>query len=114
MLMLSMFNPIVGIVHNHKLDTYHPIVFVEHPLPGNPEDLIRHKSKMHHTTGFPTRDEALANIDSELIPNLQTVAIGPVKKALAMDFRWDGNDIPIFTCFFAQQPDGTMEPSVIG
>ena len=99
-------NPIVGMIHNVKENRWHPILFDERPLPGNPENLIRHKSLGHHTVGFPTRAKALVNIDEDLIPKCDC----PVKKALEKDFPWDGEGVPAMVVFFKDNGDGTATP----
>jgi hypothetical protein len=109
---MSIFNPIIGILHNTALNRWHPIVFLEDPLSGPPtEDKpVRHKSKMHHTGGFPTREEAIADI-----PNLEErckqVFVGEVGKALAEDMPWDGQGIPTMVEFFIKNDDGTYRSS---
>lgn len=93
-----LFNPIIAMLHNVKEDKYHPIIFVEKPLPGPSSDdkPIRHKSMGHHTTGFSTREEALRDID-ELMKR------EPMKKCLDedKDIPWDGEDIPTLVKFFS-------------
>jgi hypothetical protein len=107
-----MHNPIVAIVKNTTKGTFHPIVFVESPLPGPPsaDKPVRHKSSMHHTTGFATREEALADIDSVLIPRIKTVAAEP-RKALTRDFEWDGNGVPSIVEFFTSDMIPAIESS---
>jgi hypothetical protein len=99
-----MFNPIVGIIHNTKKSRWHPVIFVEHPLPGPPDQNkpVRHKSKAHHTEGFPSREEAL-NQASGMAKKLEPEAIGTVSLALEKDFEWDGEGIPAVIVFFAVQ-----------
>jgi len=96
---MFILNPIVAILHNTKTNRYHPVFFAESPLPGPHYDgkPIRHKSKMHHTTGLDTREEALVYIDSsptikEHMPNL--------KKCLDTDIEWDGEGIPAMSYIF--------------
>ena len=84
-------------LRNTKEDKYHPIVFEESPLPGPPSDnkIVRHKSKMHHTSGFDTRQEALDSID-------KMMETEPMKKHLDedKDFDWDGEGVPALVKFF--------------
>jgi len=96
-----MFNPVVAMLHNEKLNKWHPIWFKESPLPGPPSEdkPVRHKSKGHHTQGFDTREAALSAA-KELSNALKEQAIGPVSLALEKDFEWDGNDIPAMVVFF--------------
>ncbi len=98
-----MLNPIICLIKNTTAKTWHTIVFVESPLPGSAETLetvpIRHKSKMHHTTGFGSRDEAIESIP-DLQARLETVAIGPIETKLERDFEWDGDGPPAMVIFF--------------
>jgi len=90
-------NPVIGILHNTSSDRWHPVLFTESPLPG-PEELgkpIRHKSRMHHTKGFATRDEAITSAREEL-----AVKVPGAKFALDADLSWDGDGIPALTIFF--------------
>lgn len=109
---MSLFNPIIGMIHNTKNDTYHPVVFSEHPLPGPPEDgkLVRHKSKMHHTNGFATREEALANARGELAERVAEHFSGKPRFCLAKDFPWDGEGVPAMVVFFVEV-NGEMQPA---
>jgi len=54
---------------------FHTMVLCENPLPGPiiPTDqleFIRLKSKMHHTTGFSTLEEAIKNIKFDLLERI--------------------------------------------
>lgn len=97
-------NPIVGMLHNTKANRFHPILFCEDPLPGPPsqDKPCRHKSKMHHTSGFDTREAALVNA-KELTERTRA------RECLAADFPWDGEDIPAMTVYFAEK-GGQLEP----
>jgi len=105
------FAPVIAMLHNTKLKRWHPIVFVESPLPGPPsaDKPVRHKSKGHHTTGFATRQEALDHIKNDLGQKIKEIAIGDVREALDKDFAWDGEDIPAMTIFFGER-DGKTVP----
>lgn len=95
-----LFNPIIAILKNTKDDFYHPIVFVENPLPGPPSDNkpIRHKSKMHHTTGFDTREAAL--VSANKIADDENM-----KRCFDGDIEWDGEGIPALVHFFSEEGD---------
>ena len=95
-----MLNPIVAMLHDTEHDRWHPVVFEEKPLPGNPDNPIRHKSKMHHTEGFATRDEALVGCDG-LAHQLEDHAIGEIKMSVDKAFPWNGEGIPAMVVFFS-------------
>lgn len=107
-----MFNPIVAMLHNTKLDRWHPITFREAPLPGPPsaDKPIRHKSQGHHTDGFATREEAVV-FAKELAVKIKTVVStdGGAKTCLDEDIPWDGEGVPAISTFFTES-----EISVVG
>lgn len=104
-------NPIVANLHNVQTNRFHPILFIESPLPGPPSDdkPIRHKSKGHHTEGFETREEAIAHCQ-ELIPQLIPDSIGEPRLCIDKDFPWDGDDIPAMVVVFIER-DGKLQPA---
>ena len=105
-------NPIIAMLHNTKENKFHPIVFLESPLPGPPEPgkPVRHKSKMHHTTGFPTREEAATSARGELTRKVEE-HFGKPKYCLAKDFPWDGEGTPAMVIFFSDvQENGEVVP----
>jgi len=54
---------VIGIVKDTSTGRFHATYWEEKPLPGGgPETVARLKSKMHHTTGAETFDEALAHV----------------------------------------------------
>jgi len=69
------------------------------PLPGGAGP-VRHKSKVHHTEGFATRDEAVSHIRDSLIPRVKVIAIGRLTLKLADDIDWHDDDVPALSfCF---------------
>jgi hypothetical protein len=90
-----MFNAIVAMLINEATGRFHPILFYESPLPGNPENLVRHKSKGHHTAGFDTRAEA--EVAARELAERQQARL-----ALSQDLPWDGEDIPAMVAFFIE------------
>lgn len=106
-----MFNPILAILHNVKLNRWHPILFLENPLPGPPsaDKPVRHKSKFHHTNGFDTRDAAVKSATEELAPAVEK-EWGKPKFALSADMPWDGEDVPASVAFFVEV-DGVTKPA---
>jgi hypothetical protein len=105
-----LFNPIVGMIHNLKDNRWHPVIFVEAPLPGPPasDKPVRHRSKSHHTAGFATRKEAVESVKNDLAPKLKPQAVGEIRLALDSDFQWDGEGIPALTAFFVEDAEGKI------
>lgn len=99
-------------IHNTGAGTFHPVIFAESPLPGSPDPdkPVRHKSRGHHTDGFPTREEALANIDAEMMPGLKEHGIGTPGTCLDEEFtvEWDGKGVPADVAYF-QKKEGQDE-----
>jgi len=83
---------LIMMLFNLKESTYHPILYFESPLPGNPDNIVRYKSKGHRTNGFKSREEALNTIKPELEDRLEGYTI---TKELDGDLPWDGLDMPI-------------------
>jgi hypothetical protein len=92
---------LVMMLKNLKTNTYHPIMYLEKPLPGGLESegnqkLIRYKSKGHRTTGFTNREEAVTSIDTEVEARLKEMGYN-VNRDLEGDIEWDGEGIPADT-----------------
>ena len=85
---------LVKLLQNVPNKTYHPIFYRLSPLPGNTNTILRFKSIGHHTEGFKSRDEALADIVSEN-NNLRFKQMGwkPLFKT-DDDVLWDGEGVP--------------------
>lgn len=66
---------VLMILHHVVAGTYHAAIFEEAPPPGPVQDLgsvrvVRLRSRMHHTTGAPSLEGALAHLD-ELTAKIQ-------------------------------------------
>ena len=85
---------LIMMLFNLKESTYHPILYFESPLPGNPDNIVRYKSKGHRTNGFKSREEALNTIKPELEDRLEGYTI---TKELDGDLPWDGLEMPTDT-----------------
>ncbi len=87
---------LVMMLFNIAKETFHPILYLENPLPGNPDNLTRYKSKMHHTTGFATRDAALKSINEEILPKAKESF--PFYNDIVLELEgvlpWDGVETP--------------------
>lgn len=95
----------IGNLHNLATNRHHPILFRESPLPGNPENLVRSKSAGHHTVGFDTREESIAECQS------MAKRLDGADLCIDSDFSWDGNDIPAMVAFFSKI-DGKVVPTL--
>jgi hypothetical protein len=92
---LVLLNPVISLLLNTQTNRWHPILFVEHPLPGpGIPGLQRHKFYGHHTLGFDTREQAEAHV-RELADKIQHPRI-----VLDPPFHWDGTGIPAMIHFF--------------
>lgn len=100
-------NPVYAVLHNTKLNRWHPILFAESPLPGNPRNLVRHKSRGHHTNGFESREEAIANAKEG------AAQIACTRFVLQADIPWDGEGIPAMTAYFLGEGENT-EITILG
>jgi hypothetical protein len=97
-------NPIVAMLHNVSENRWHPILFIESPLPGpdEPGKPVRHKG--HHTTGFAKRHEAVESA-MELAQRTEPAA----RLCLDKDFEWDGHEIPAMVVYFDDN-SGVLSP----
>lgn len=86
---------IIAMIHNQKLDRYHPVIFRDYPHSADTSTMWRFKSSGHHTSGFETRQDALDNIHNDLVSRLDM----PLLK-LDYDYEWDGLGIPALVQFF--------------
>jgi hypothetical protein len=98
---------VVSILHNIKLNRWHPITFELRPPPGGQlsETACRYKSRGHHTEGFETREAALKWIDT--IHQERNPDSG---RSLNADFVWSGEDVPAMVVHFLQKDDGSYDP----
>ena len=82
---------VVCILHNVKTGIFHPAFFEESPLPGpvpTVEDttVVRLKSKMHHTEGYRTIEEAKVGLATELRSKIKV----PDSNVSEDPVPWDG------------------------
>lgn len=88
-----LFNPLAGMIRDSHTGRFHPVILKESPLPGPPSDdkPVRFKSHGHHTTGFESRDDAIASIVNEMaqqLPGLRYLTdLGDSDK----DMKWDSS-----------------------
>lgn len=81
---------VLCILHNVNTNRYHAAFFEEHPFPGEIKpveetDIVRLKSKMHHTGGSDTLDGAL-----EHLKELSEKIIVPEENIKKEPIDWDG------------------------
>lgn len=100
-------NPVISILYNSKENKYHPILFLNHFLPGG-IDGNRYKSKMHHTKGFSDREDAIKSIKNEFSSVVKD-NFGEPKLSLSKEIVWNGEGVPVITTIFAEV-DGEMMP----
>ena len=102
-------NPIIALLHNTKLNRWHPILYLEDPLPGPPsaDKPTRHKSKFHHTEGLETREAGLAKAEELIKRMIEQGYTTSVKRCLDGDMEWDGEDVPASMAFFIET-DGVI------
>lgn len=89
---------LVMMLKNTQANTYHPIMYFEHLLPGGHDSeanqkIIRYKSKGHRTIGFADRQEAIDSIKPEMEDKLKEMGYS-LNKELEGDLEWDGIEIP--------------------
>ncbi len=101
-------SPVITLIHNLKLDRWHPSLYLFSPLPGNPENLGRHKSKGHHTEGMATKEAAEQCIREKLVPAL-TGNYGTPSLCLDAIEPWDGEGIPASMAYFSDVENGTCK-----
>lgn len=83
---------IVCVLHDVKTGRFHAAFFEEAPMPGPVGDIadltvVRLKSKIHHTEGAPTLEEALTQMDETLLAKMTIADENVVRKAI----NWDGD-----------------------
>ena len=81
---------VLCILHNINTNRYHAAFFEEHHFPGNVKpveetDVVRLKSKMHHTGGSDTLDGAL-----EHLKDLSEKIIVPDENIWKEPIEWNG------------------------
>ena len=86
-------NSLVKIVVDLEKERFHPMVYVESPLLGNDNTVTRFKSKMHHTGGFDTLEEANDNAINDLKGKLEGQG-WIVTLELEGLVPWDGQGVP--------------------
>jgi hypothetical protein len=94
---------LAGLLLNRSNGRFHPIVFRPYPMPGGIEASRgterRYKSWHHHTEGFATKDEAIADIKTH----------GWVWTE--QEWEWNGDGIPALTGFFTPPQREADAPS---
>lgn len=77
---------VLCILYDVNKNKYHAAFFEEHPFPSSEEtDMVRLRSKMHHTEGSDTLDGAL-----EHLKELSKRIIVPEENIWKEPFEWDG------------------------
>jgi hypothetical protein len=92
---MLMQKPVIATLRNSKTGRWHPILFREEPLPGPAPEVVRHKSRGHHTEGFESQEAADDHSRNELAPRVEGARL-----ALDTVIEWDGEGIPAVVHFF--------------
>jgi hypothetical protein len=94
---IAVYYSLIVMLFNTNLKRWHPMVYFEAPFPGPLEDqkVLRLKSKMHHTTGFKTREEALESAEKLKNDVKENTLFGKVMEELEFDMLWGGMDLPV-------------------
>lgn len=106
--------PIIAMIYNTAMNRWHPMFFLSYPPPSADASDVsqRYKSKMHHTAGFDTREEAVACANGKLADTVRQAFgwQGDPLFCLDKDFSWDGEGIPAMVVFFIER-DGRVQPA---
>ncbi len=92
---MFLHNPRIVNLVNEKAGTHHPLILRESDTPSGPIGTVhRFKSKSHHTAGFTTREESIA--ECRRLADLIAVDSGSCKvfDDPQADLVWDGEGIP--------------------
>lgn len=98
---------LITITLNRATGRYHPFLWVESPLPSDdhtPSSVVRFKSKMHHTSGFATLEDARRSATEDL-PGRVVLAYGRAPDVRANDIdedEWTADEIPARVIFARQ------------
>ncbi len=90
----------ICILHDVREGRFHPCFVEEKPMPGPvlPPDevkVVRAKSKMHHTGGFDTFEEAQAYVREDFSKKL---ALPEGNVALKQAINWDSGNFAFVVC----------------
>ena len=83
-------------LHNTATDRWHPIFFRPAPMPSGTDTdrkMMRHRSWGHHTDGFATLEEAVAD----------GMAMCTAETGIVWDgtmWTWNGQEKPVLTAWF--------------
>lgn len=90
---------LVRMLFNTAKQTWHPIFYLESPFPGpiDEQKVARLKSKMHHTSGFSVREDAVKSINDDMVPKIKEhfPLYNDMKIDIDIDQQWDGLDMPV-------------------
>lgn len=88
---------VITVERNARTGLYHPFVWREAPPPSDDgkDPVTRFRSKLHHTAGFATREEALAHVP-ELSAHVRE-NFGTATERLGLppfDMTWEDGEVP--------------------
>jgi hypothetical protein len=93
---------LIQMLKNVATGKWHPIMYVEKPLPGSLDsdannNIVRFKSKGHHTSGFTTREEAVATLEELKFNMINLMFLSKVTIDVETDIEWTSEDLPLDT-----------------
>jgi hypothetical protein len=103
------------ILRDETTGRFHPAFFEESPLPGPVEAaaetiVVRLKSKMHHTVGFESLEEAVVGLQEELIDRIKVPETNICKEPI----DWDGQIGIVWICSNWLKTREAFNKNVIG
>ena len=97
---------LVTIAHNEQTGKYHPFVWYNSPAPSEDgtEPFTRFKSKMHHTGGFETEEEARAEIPKVAQIVRERFGLATIRTDAVIRMTWGPNEVPAAVQWMEREP----------
>lgn len=94
---------LITITRNIRTGRFHPFIWNESPLPSSDvtDHIVRFRSKMHHTSGFESLEDARTSAREELSGKIRDVfGIEAVLRLDAVDEDlWEEGEVPARVIF---------------
>lgn len=83
-------------LYNTAKNTWHPIIYFESPFPGplSKSSSTRFKSMGHHTGGFVSREDAIADVNKQELVIKEKTLYTNIIREIDEDMYWDGKGVP--------------------